>query len=87
MNCVQWFSSKEILTNHQKVCLEIEMLKKNSIEQFSNYKKQMPSSFTTYADFEYNLKKFKKLIAIMLLLTKVKIILLVVMITKSWVSW
>ena len=59
------------------------MLKKNSIEQFSNYQKQMPSSFTTYADFEYNLKKFKKPIAIMLLLTKVKIILLVVMITKS----
>ena len=87
MNCVQWFSSKEILTNHQNVCLEIEMLKKNSIEQFSNYQNQMPSSFTTYADFEYNLKKFKKLIAIMLLLTKVKIILLVVMITKSWVSW
>lgn len=67
MNCVQWFSSKEILTNHQKVCLEIEMLKKNSIEQFSNYQNQMPSSFTTYADFEYNLKKFKKLIAIMLM--------------------
>ena len=59
-SCLQCFSSKNVLTEHKKVCLRINgaqpvRLEKGTIE-FKNYFKQMPVPFKIYADFECNLK-------------------------------
>ena len=59
-SCWQCFSSKNVLTEHKKVCLSINgaqsvRLEKGTIE-FKNYFKQIPVPFKIYADFECNLK-------------------------------
>ena len=59
-NCLQCFSSKNVLTEHKEVCLSINgaqsaRLEKGTIE-FKNYFKQIPVPFKIYADFECNLE-------------------------------
>ena len=59
-SCLQCFSSKNLLTEHKKVCLSINgaqsvKSEKGTIE-FKNYFKQIPAPFNIYADFECNLK-------------------------------
>ena len=59
-SCLRCFSSKNVLTEHKKVCLSINgaqavRLEKGTIE-FKNYFKQIPVSSKIYADFECNLR-------------------------------
>ena len=59
-NCLQCFSSKNMLTEHKEDCLSINgtkfaRLEKGTIE-FENYLKQIPSPFKFCVDFESNLK-------------------------------
>ena len=59
-SCLKCFSSKNVLTEHKKVCLSINgaqavRLEKGTIE-FKNYFKQIPVSSEIYADFECNLR-------------------------------
>ena len=59
-SCLQCFSSKNLLTEHKKVCLSINgalsvKSEKGTIE-FKNYFKQIPAPFNIYADFVCNLK-------------------------------
>ena len=59
-SCLQCFSSKNVSTKHEEVCLSINVaqsvrLEKGTIE-FKNYFKQIPVPFKIYADFECNLK-------------------------------
>ena len=59
-SCLQCFSSKNVLTEHKKVCLSINdaqsvRLEKGTIK-FKNYCKQIPVPFKIYADFEYYLE-------------------------------
>ena len=53
---LQCFSSKNVLTKHNEVCLSINgaqsiRFEKGTIE-FKNYFKQIPVPFKVYADFE-----------------------------------
>ena len=62
MNCLQCFSSKEILTNHPRVCLEINggqasQMQKGSNIMFTGHHKQLKTPFATYDDFKSILKK------------------------------
>ena len=57
-SCLQYFSSKNMLAEHKKVCLSINVtqsvrLGKGKIE-CKNYFKQIPVPFKIYADFECN---------------------------------
>ena len=59
MSCLWCYSSRNILTEHKKVCLNINgpqsvRLEKGIIE-FKMYSKQIPVPFKIYADFECNL--------------------------------
>ena len=59
-SCLQCFSSKNVLTEHKKVCWSINsaksvVLEKGTIE-FKKYFKQIPVPFRIYAGFECNLK-------------------------------
>ena len=59
-SCLKCFSSKNVLTKYEKVCLIINgaqsvKLEKGRIE-FKNYFKQIPVPFKIYADFEWNLE-------------------------------
>ena len=59
-SCLQYFSSKNVLTEHKEVCLSINgaqsvRFEKGTIE-FKNYFKQIPVPFKIYADFECNLR-------------------------------
>ena len=59
-SCLQWFSSKNVLTEHKESCLNINgaqsvRLKKGTTV-FKNYFKQIPVPFKIYADFDCNLK-------------------------------
>ena len=59
-SCLQFFSSKNVLTEHKEACLRINgahsvRLEKGTIE-FKNYFKQIPVPFKFYADFECILK-------------------------------
>ena len=59
-SCLQCFSSKNVVTEHKKVCLSINCaqsirLEKGTIE-LKNYFQQLPVPFKIYADFEYNLE-------------------------------
>ena len=59
-SCLQWFSSKNVLTEHKKVCFSINgaqsvRLEKETIK-FKNYFKQIPVPIKIYVDFEWNLK-------------------------------
>ena len=67
MNCLQCFSSKEVLDAHRKDCIVIkgkQAIKipdedENKVE-FINHRKQIPVPFVIYADFEAITKKNKK---------------------------
>ena len=67
MNCLQCFSSKEVLDAHRKDCIVIngkQAIKmpnedENEVE-FINHRKQIPVPFVIYADFEAITKKNKK---------------------------
>ena len=67
MNCLQCFSSKEVLDAHRKDCIVIsgkQAIKmpnedENGVE-FINHRKQIPVPFVIYADFEAITKKNKK---------------------------
>ena len=59
-SCLQCFSSKNVLTEQKKICLNINgaqsiRLEKGTIK-FNNYFKQIPVPFKIYADFECNLR-------------------------------
>ena len=59
-SCLQCFSSKNVLTEHKEICLNINgaqsiRLEKGTIK-FNNYFKQIPVPFKIYADFECNLE-------------------------------
>ena len=59
-SCLQCFNSKNVLTEHKEICLNINgaqsvRLVKGTIE-FKYYFKQIPVPFKIYADFECNLK-------------------------------
>ena len=59
-NCLQYFSSKNVLTEHKEVYLSINRVQSVRFEkgtiEFKNYFKQIPVPFKIYADFECNLK-------------------------------
>ena len=59
-NCLQCFSSENILIKHKKDCLSITGVQSVKVEEgiikFENYFKQLPVPFKIYADFECNLK-------------------------------
>ena len=67
MNCLQCFSSKEVLDAHRKDCIVIngkQAIKmpnedENEVE-FINHRKQIPVPFVIYADFEAITNKNKK---------------------------
>ena len=67
MNCLQCFSSKEVLDAHRKDCIVIngkQAIKmpnedENGVE-FINHRKQIPVPFVIYAEFEAITKKNKK---------------------------
>ena len=59
-SCLQCFSSKNVLTEHKKVCLSINgapsvRLEKRTIE-FKHYFRQIPVPFKISVGFECNLK-------------------------------
>ena len=59
-SCLQWFSSKNVLTEHKEVCLSINgawsvKLEKETIK-FKNAFKQIQAPFKIYSDFECVLK-------------------------------
>ena len=58
-SCLQWFSSKNVVTEHKEVCLSINGAQSVRLEkgttEFKNYFKQIPVQFKFYADFEFNL--------------------------------
>ena len=64
MNCLQCFSSNEVLDAHRKDCIVIngkQAIKmpnedENGVE-FINHRKQIPVPFVIYADFEAITKK------------------------------
>ena len=59
-NCLQCFSSENILIKHKKDCLSITGVQSVKVEEgiikFENYFKQLPVPFKIYADFECNFK-------------------------------
>ena len=59
-NCLQCFSSENILIKHKKDCLSINGVQSVKVEEgiikFENYFKQLPVPFKIYADFECNLR-------------------------------
>ena len=56
-SCLHCFSSKNVLTWHNKVCLSIDGAQSAQVTiEFKNYFKQIPVPFKIYADFECNLK-------------------------------
>ena len=59
-SCLQCFSSKNVLTEHNKVCLSINgtqsVRPEKGTTKFKNYFKQIPVFFKVYADFECNLE-------------------------------
>ena len=66
MNCLQCFSTKEILTNHREVCLDIygkkaiKMHEKGCSVPFGNYHEQLQVPFVICTNFESNLKEVEK---------------------------
>ena len=59
-NCLQCFSSENILIKHKKDCLSIKGVQSVKVEEeiikFENYFKQLPVPFKIYDDFECNFK-------------------------------
>ena len=67
MNCLQCFSSKEVLDAHRKDCIVIngkQAIKMpnedENVVEFIDHRKQIPVPFVIYADFEAITKKNKK---------------------------
>ena len=60
MSCLQNFTTKEILSNHKKQCLLINVCQAVNYEsgtmKFTNHNKQIPILFKVYADTECFLK-------------------------------
>ena len=60
-NCLQCFSSEQVLIEHKEDCLVINGRQSVKLESgfisFKNYSKQIPVPFKIYADFECILKK------------------------------
>ena len=60
-NCLQCFSSEEVLIEHREDCLLINGKQNVKLEKgfisFKNYFKQIPVPFKIYADFECIFKK------------------------------
>ena len=59
-SCLQSFSSQNVLTGHEEICLKINVaqsvrFEKGTIE-FKNYFRQISVSFKIYVDFESNLE-------------------------------
>ena len=58
MYCLQCFSSEQVLTNHKKLCIQIngeqaiKMPGKGSKVKFTNFNKQLLVPFVMYADFK-----------------------------------
>ena len=54
MSCLQSFTTEEILSNHKKQCLLINGCQavnyESGIIKFTNYNKQIPIRFKTYAE-------------------------------------
>ena len=67
MNRLQCFSSKEILKNNRKVCLEIngkqatKLPEIDSNTKFTKHHKQLNAPFVIYTDSESNLKQAQKI--------------------------
>ena len=63
MSCLQNFTTEEILSNHKKQCLLINGCQavnyESEIIKFTNYNKQIPILFKTYADTECFSKRTK----------------------------
>ena len=59
-NCLQCFSSKNVLSEHKEDCLVINVQTKRYIREliksFKNYSRQIPVPYKIYADFESILK-------------------------------
>ena len=59
-SCLQCFSSKNVLTEHKKVCLSINGAPSVRLEigtiEFKHYFRQIPVPFKIYVGFECNLK-------------------------------
>ena len=59
-SCSQFFSSGNILSEHQKDCLLVNGCQNTKLEkgfiEFKNYSKQIPVALKIYADFECLLK-------------------------------
>ena len=57
---LQYFSSKNVLTNHKQSCLSINGTQSERLEkvttEFKNYFQQIPVPFKVNADFECNLE-------------------------------
>ena len=57
---MQYFSSKNVLTNHKQSCLSINGTQSERLEkvttEFKNYFQQIPVPFKVNADFECNLE-------------------------------
>ena len=82
--CLQYFTSKNVLTRHKEDYLSINgtqsvRLEKGIIE-FKNDFKQIPAPFKIYADFESNLESVE--IYKVLTQENIKITFLVVLLTK-----
>ena len=67
MNCLQCFSSKDVLDAHRKDCIVINGKQATKMPnedengaEFINHRKQIPVPFVIYADFEAITKKNKK---------------------------
>ena len=62
-SCLQCFSSKNVLTEHKEVCLDINDAHSVRLEEwatgFKNCFKQIPVPFKVYIDFECNLESVK----------------------------
>ena len=80
--CLQCFSSKNVLTEHKKVCLSINGAQSVRLEigttEFKNYFTQILVPFKIYADFECNLGR-------VILKKNIKIMFLVVLHTNLFV--
>ena len=59
-NCLQCFSSENVLIKHKKECLSINGKQSVKLEEeiidSENYFKQIPAPFKIYADFEFDLR-------------------------------
>ena len=86
-SCLQFFSSKNVLTKHEKDCLSINGAQSVKLEnrttEFENYFKQIPVPLKIYADFESNLEG----VEIMKILTQknIKVTFRVVLLTRLFV--